>query len=66
MYRKTWTAEAECAVRYIVVDPLERTQTARRLHVDIRVVKALEKHLLPRNPYMQAVGKLKTSKREGH
>ena len=59
MYRKTWTAEAESAVRYIVVDPLQRTATARRLQLDVKVVKALEKLILPNNPYMLAVGELR-------
>eukprot|EP00959_Pyramimonas_sp_CCMP1952_P192361 4022269-Pyramimonas_sp.AAC.1 len=63
MYWKTWTLDAESAVRYIVVDPQLRSQTAARFQLEPRIVKELERMILPNNPYMKAITKLAIPRR---
>eukprot|EP00959_Pyramimonas_sp_CCMP1952_P023756 498584-Pyramimonas_sp.AAC.1 len=57
MHRKAWTLDAESAARYIVVDPRLRPQTAARFQLEPRIVKGLERMILPNKPHRKAITK---------
>ena len=58
MYRRIWTCADNTPLRYLVFDPKERAAQGKLQHVDLKVLKKLERLLLPRNGYVQVLQRL--------
>ncbi len=55
MYRKIHAAAESNPLRYLVVDPQERHNTAASLNLDSARIRSFEKRLLLDNPFMKAL-----------
>ena len=55
MYRRVFSAEDVTPLRYLVIDPAERSRQALSQNLDLRLLRSLEKLVLPHNPYMQHI-----------
>ena len=53
MYRRIWSCADTTPLRYLVVDPAERTRQAATQHVDAKLLRRLEHEILPHNSYMK-------------
>lgn len=62
LYRRIWTCADNTPLRYLVVDPTQRTTQARGHHVDLKILAQLERAIVPHNAYMQELKHLSGSK----
>jgi len=58
MYRKVFAATDDVPLRYLLIDPLERTARAASLALHKGTVTKLESLIIPKNPYMQQILRL--------
>ena len=55
MYRKVFNAAAVTPVRYLLLDPAERTSAGVKMGLPAHLLQRLETIILPQNPYMQSL-----------
>ena len=63
MYRRIFSAEEITPVRYLIIDPNERTAAASRQGLRTTTLRALEKAILPHNTHMHTLQRLRHSLR---